>query len=151
MLVKHNSLEKGLVFWRKLLSYYDTGIKFHGKAIRTTDFAADQLATCKVIEGLGKYYLKEREHIRKLGSMNNTEVLLLPTRRWNWTPKPMCYIDRRCAVLHFKGYKKIHMAKATQILLRLPDSKRSIAFRNIAELGRDPKSSRRTLKKGCGD
>ena len=151
MLVNHDGLEKGHMFWRTLLSYYDAGLKFHGKAIRKNDTVADQLATCKVIEGLGNYYTKEREHVRKLVGMNNMKILLLPSRRWNWTPKPMCYIDSQCAVLHFKGNKKVHMAEASKILHRFQERKRSIFFRNIAELGRDKESSRRSLKKGCSD
>ena len=103
------------------------------------------------MESLGKYYVKPREHVRKLESMNNTEILLLPTKRWNWTPKPMCYIDNRCAVLHFKGNKKIYMTKASKLLHRVTDDERNIFFRSIAALGRDVKSSRRVLKKGCSD
>jgi len=41
MLVKHDGLEKGLIFWGKLLSYYDTGIEFHRRAIRKNDIMAD--------------------------------------------------------------------------------------------------------------
>ena len=151
MLVSHNSLGKGLKFWEEILSYYREGSQFQGKAIRKNDFVADQLATCKVIESLGKYYIEQREHVKKLPSLNNTVILLLPTRRWNWTPKPMCYIDSHCAVLHFKGNKKIYMTKASKLLLSAADNKRKIFLRNIAKLGRDAKSSRRSLKKDCSD
>ena len=151
MLVNHNNLRKGLKFWEKILSYYGEGSQFRGKAIRRNDAVADQLATCKVIESLGKYYLKQREHVRKLNSMNNTAILLLPTKRWNWTPKPMCYIDSRCAVLHFKGNKKVHMTKASKLLFSAADNERNIFLRKIAELGRNPNNSRHSLKKDCSD
>jgi hypothetical protein len=142
---------RALKFLEEILSYYQEGSQFQGKAIRKNDFMADQLATCKVIESLGKYYIEQREHVRKLPSLNNILILLLPTRRWNWTPKPMCYIDSRCAVLHFKGNKKIYMTKALKLLLSAADNKRHIFLRNVAKLGRDAKSSRRSLKKDCSD
>lgn len=151
MLVSQNNLEKGLNFWKRILISYEEGSKFHGKTIRKNDTVADQFATCKVIESFGKYYVKPREHVRKLESMNDTKILLLPTRRWNWTPKPMCNIDSRCAILHFKGHKKVHMTKASKLMLSVQDSERSLFFRSVAKLGSDPKSSRRVLKKGCSD
>ena len=150
MMVNHNNLRNGSKFWKEILSFYGEGSQFRRKAIRRNDPVADQLATCKVIESLGKYYLKQREHVRKLESMN-TAILLLPTRRWNWTPKPMCYIDSRCAVLHFKGNKKVHMTKASKLLLSAADNERNIFLRNIAKLGRNPKNSRQSLKKDCSD
>jgi hypothetical protein len=151
MLVSQHNLIKGLQFWSEILFSYEEETNFHGSVIRKENPMADQLATCKVIESLGHYYMKPMEHVRRLRSMNETSILLLPTKRWNWTPKPMCYIDSRCAVLHFKGNKKIHMAKASKLLLNSKDTKPSNIFRNIAKLGQDQSSTRRTLKKGCSD
>ena len=151
MLVSQHNLLRGLQFWSEILFYYEKETTFQGSVIRKENPMADQLATCKVIESLGGYYMKPIEHVRRLRSMNETSILLLPTKRWNWTPKPMCYIDSRCAVLHFKGNKKIHMAKASKLLHNSKDTKPSNIFRDIAKLGQDPRSTRRTLKKGCSD
>lgn len=151
MLVSQNNLISGLKFWNEILSSYEKGSSFQGRFIRKEDIVGDQLATCKVIESLGNYYMKPREHVRNLKIMNDTTILLLPTRRWNWTPKPMCYIDSRCAVLHFKGNKKVHMTKASKLLGTSKDVKTSNIFRQIAKLGQDPRSTRKNLKKNCSD
>jgi hypothetical protein len=150
MLASQNNLVQSLRFWNEVLGAYDNSLIFRGNVIQKSDLAGDQRATCKVIENLGKYYVYPREHMRKLKAMNDTSILLLPTRRWNWTPKPMCHTDNRCAIIHFKGNKKVHMTTVSRLL-----QKEKIGgarfFREVALLGRDPRGSRRALKRGCSD
>lgn len=105
MFFHRERMDKGAQFMARVVDIYE-------RKKYPQDALGDQMVMNDVLEALGKKVdVTNKVYIQRAVDKNGTEVVLVHTDHWNFSPIRYCRVPRRTHIIHFKGDLKEKMYK----------------------------------------